>query len=386
VKTKIRLTCRPLIPFVMTALVCHLSGTALAQGGPSAAPTGSAAPSQPTAQDRDNARTMLFEGRKKMAAGEHAEALKLFRAAHAIMNVPTTGLDLARAQEALRQLIEARETALDVAKLPVVAGESAVFGQARIDAAALAANLNTRIPSLVITVSGPSAGAEVVVSLDGAVLPAATVGLPRRVNPGKRVVEVKAAGFVTERREVEVKEGEVRTEPVMLRPPGAAAAGTEGRQEGSKDTTRNQASKGQPPGQPIAGPGPGELAAREPSAPGKSIPIWAWVSGGVGVAAAGLSVGFLVDHLDARATVARECPENTCDQNIHDQASVDALVARWERSIGLSVAFGAVFLTGAGMAITGIVKGSAGQKSPTGLAAVPWAGPDGGGLLWKGAF
>ena len=60
---------------------------------------------EPSAADRQTARTLLIKGRNKLKAGDAEGALADFRAAHAIMHVPPTGLDLARAQVALGQLV-----------------------------------------------------------------------------------------------------------------------------------------------------------------------------------------------------------------------------------------------------------------------------------------
>lgn len=362
-----------------TALLCLLPTAAIAQVGSGAPPQAGApaATSQPSAQDRDNARTLLFEGRKKMAAGEHQAALKLFQAAHAIVNVPTTGLDLARAQEAVHQLIEARETALAVTRSPVDPGEPKVFAKARSEASELASALNQRIPSLVVTVGGAPAGVQVIVTIDGAVLPPATVGLPRRMNPGKHTLEVKAARFATTTREVELKESETRTEAVKLEPAGAAASGAGlagAGQTGSGE--RGNAARTSPATLPRRDGPPGNI----------DIPVWAWASGGAALAAAGVSIGFLVDYLDARSTLERDCPDNTCDPTRYDLDAMNALRGRWNRSLGISVGMGAVFLAGAGVAITGIVTAPGSMAPKTGFTVVPWTDAEGGGLLFKGAF
>ena len=61
---------------------------------------------EPSAANRQDARTLLIEGRKKRDAGNVTGAREDFQAAHALMRAPTTGLNLARADEALGRLIE----------------------------------------------------------------------------------------------------------------------------------------------------------------------------------------------------------------------------------------------------------------------------------------
>lgn len=45
---------------------------------------------EPTAADKETARTLMQDGRAKRTKGDHAGALEAFRAAHGIMKVPTT--------------------------------------------------------------------------------------------------------------------------------------------------------------------------------------------------------------------------------------------------------------------------------------------------------
>ena len=63
---------------------------------------------EPTAAERETARTLLLSGRDKKKAGKLKDALNDFERANGIMHVPTTALDLGKAQEALGLLVEAR--------------------------------------------------------------------------------------------------------------------------------------------------------------------------------------------------------------------------------------------------------------------------------------
>ena len=119
-------------------------------------------------------------------------ALKAFTAADAIMHVPTTGLEVARSQVALGLLVEARDTALQVARAPATAKEPAPFKSARDAAAALSEELEGRIPSLTITVKNVPDGATPEVTIDGATVPSETMGEPRKLDPGHHVVTAKA--------------------------------------------------------------------------------------------------------------------------------------------------------------------------------------------------
>jgi hypothetical protein len=160
---------------------------------------------QPSAADRETARTLMKKGDEKFAAKDFAGALKDYQAAHAVMQVPTTGLAVAKAQIERGLLIEARETLLSVGRIPADPYESAPLVRARDEAAKLAQRLSDRIPSITITVEGPASGAEV--QVDGEAVPPAALGAPRKANPGTHVISATASGYATATANVVIKEG-----------------------------------------------------------------------------------------------------------------------------------------------------------------------------------
>ena len=142
-----------------------------------------------TPEDRESARRLFDDGKSRRDRGDAAGALESFRAADALMHVPTTKLAVARAYLALGTLVEARDAALAVAQIPVAAsGEPAPFTDARAAAARLAAEIAERIPSIAITLDGAPPDS---LSIDGVVVPHEAWGAPRRVNPGKHTVVAK---------------------------------------------------------------------------------------------------------------------------------------------------------------------------------------------------
>ncbi|WP_437666368.1 hypothetical protein [Sorangium sp. So ce1182] len=315
---------------------------------------------EPSAADRQTARTLLIQGRKKRDAGDVAGAREDFQAAHALVRAPTTGLDLARADEALGRLIEARETAYEVVHLPLGKDEPPAFTQARAAAAAMVEQLEARIPSLLLRVEGAALD-QIEARVDGQPIPRAALPYPRKLNPGRHEVAVKAPGFQTERREVALKEAE--RAPVEVRITLVPGVSTEPETDGGG---------GPPP--------PGDTPP-EPRAP---VPLWAWAAGGVGLAALAGSAAFAIDHAAARDQVEKDCPGSVCDRRTHDFESMEALRARWNRSLGLSVTLGAVGLAGVGVAVGGILlRPRAGTER---TALVPLVTPTAQGVLWQGAF
>ena len=164
----------------------------------------------------------MNEGDRLFAAKDYAGALKAYGGAHDIMGVPTTGIELAKAQEQLGQLVEARDTLLQVTRYPKRSDEPKVFTRARDDAALRAVTLAARIPSIVVTVSGPPQGAAVSVTIDGVAIPPAAVSLPRKVNPGRHAILASSPGFVEARQVLMVAERETGQANLTLQAGSAA--------------------------------------------------------------------------------------------------------------------------------------------------------------------
>lgn len=147
------------------------------------------AQAEPTAADRETARALMKQGTAARDAGRLDEALKNFEAADAIMRVPTTGYEVAKTRAALGRLIDARDVVLGIARAPAQANEPQPFVEARTAAQKLSDDLEGRIPSVKINVKGAT---DPQVRVDGGLLPKALVGLPRKLDPGKHTIDVKA--------------------------------------------------------------------------------------------------------------------------------------------------------------------------------------------------
>ncbi|MBI2395156.1 MAG: tetratricopeptide repeat protein [Deltaproteobacteria bacterium] len=176
----------------------------------------SPAHAEPSAAAIASAKSLVAEARALRDKGNHAEARDKLKQAYALVPTPIIGLDLAKEHVALGELIEAREVAVEVTKLPVNPKESSEGKTARNDAAALATDLAKRIPSITVRVSGAGASSVTVVVGKDQVPPDA----PYKVNPGTHVVIV-SAGSKQKKASVTVAEGETKDVPVAI---GGAAA------------------------------------------------------------------------------------------------------------------------------------------------------------------
>jgi hypothetical protein len=251
----------------------------------------------PTAVDRETARTLMDQGRALEHKGDTAEALKRFKAADDIMHVPTTALAVAKSQAALGLLVEARDTlASSMRRTPDKPNDPQPFKDARAEGDKLDASLAGRVPGLTITVKGAAQGEQPALAIDGLDVPAAAIGLPRAVDPGHHIVVAKTA-TAERQQEVDIREGEQKQVELML------------------------VSTGRPAVEPPR-PAPEPPAAPGPSTPGPSRTSHApntvtWI--GVGLAGAGVIIGSVtgVMAMSKGAGLPGECDNHQCGPAAH---------------------------------------------------------------------
>jgi hypothetical protein len=186
------------------------------------------AQAQPSAVQRETARELMAEARRLRERGDLKGALGRFSAADAIMNVPTTTLQVATTQVELGKLIEARESLLRLLGTRQGPADPEPFNDARAKALALSQQLVARIGSLVITVNGLSEADGLDLSVDGEIVPKEMVGLRLRVNPGAHQIVARSQGRELSQ-EVEVAEGQALEIALsFVKAPASSAAGERG--------------------------------------------------------------------------------------------------------------------------------------------------------------
>jgi len=286
---------------------------------------------------RSAARQVGYEGLKAYRAGRYGEALEKLGRAYAVVKAPSLGLWTARAMIQMGRLVEASERLLEVTRLPISSGDTALQAAAKETASKERKQLEPRIPHLRIQVEGADPAA-VGVTLDGRAIPAALLGVDRPVNPGQHELRGVLGGqsvveFAT------LSEGQSR-QVVLHFAPGektAAELAAEALPFGEPSPS------GAPPAAtPEAQPAPTRSAdATRPAIPSTTIQAetdetsdagtpgggaqraLGWV--GVGVGALGLGVGTatgfmaltMKDELDSG-----DCRDHVCGPNEHDR--VDA--------------------------------------------------------------
>ncbi len=170
-----------------------------------------------SAADKETARSLMDQGLELREHKDFKGALARLDAADQIMHVPTTALEVARTQEMLGLLVEARDTLARILTAIPTPHEPAQFRAARASAQKLDDALEGRVPAVTVTVSGVAAGATPSLSVDNVAVPAAVIGLPRRLNPGHHVM-VATTSTAEGREEIDIREGEKKEVTIVLAP------------------------------------------------------------------------------------------------------------------------------------------------------------------------
>lgn len=276
----------------------------------------------PTDAEKETARSLMDDGDRLRAAQDNAGALQRYQAAHEIMKVPTTGIEVAKTLAALGKLVEARATAIEVANLPVAPSEPSVMAAARQEASALAAELATRIPSATFQVWPKEAQATIFV--DSAQIPPAAVGLPYKTNPGEHVVQVTAPGYQTAEQRFKLEEGGSTTVSVNL-----------------------VAAPDQPQPAPDPVPPTGEqtpVAPVEPTEPATAQPDRTRAYIAFGVAGAGAVLGTVtgIMSLSKTSSAKDHCSNDVCSREAKDDIdSAKSLATFSNIGFGVAIAAGA---------------------------------------------
>jgi hypothetical protein len=169
--------------------------------------------------DREQARRLVKLGDERFAAGDFEGAHEAYQGAHLIMGVPTTGLQVARAEVALGRFVESRRTLQQVLAYPAEENEPEAFATARALAKKLDAEIEGRLPSVSVRIIGATAEQQVWVSVDGHRLAARGAAKRHRVNPGKHEVAAWTTGQPKRVREIDLAEAEHKVVQLDVTPP-----------------------------------------------------------------------------------------------------------------------------------------------------------------------
>jgi hypothetical protein len=169
------------------------------------------ASADPRPTDKETARELFNQGKEARAAGDLAQALEKFTAAHQLVATPITALELARTHAALLHLVIARDIALSVARIPPPATESERAKEARIAAARLAESIYTRIATLTVVVDVTPPGQQAILKLDGVEISTLTATDGYRLDPGAHTLTGQVGAGPVTSAQIDLAEGERRS-------------------------------------------------------------------------------------------------------------------------------------------------------------------------------
>jgi hypothetical protein len=294
-----------------------------------------------SASESEAARRLGQEGIERYQQGQYPDAVERLERAYRVAGVPTLGLWSARALEKSGRLVEASERYREVLRIALKPGDPEVFAQAQREAGSERDKLQPRIPRVTIEVQGAQPQ-EVSLTIDGATISNALIGVPVSVNPGTRTIEARARGRLVAQ-QVGVAEGE--SVPAVLdfaetSPVAAAEAPAE-------DT---------PPAE--AGPDHGDGGGSTQRTAGFAA---------LGLGGAGLAFGVVtgVMAMSRQSDLEESCPGGQCEPAFH--ADVDSFNTMRTLSI---VGFG-VGVVGVGAGLALLLTAPAEQEM---AHVTPWVG------------
>jgi hypothetical protein len=283
----------------------------------------------------------MDEGYAYRARGNLKGALRSFEGAHKLMGVPSTGLAVAETQRDLGLLLESITTALEVSRSPAEPTEPEALKRARAAADKLVRELEARLASLSITVTGGGARADWSVFIDGTLVPHEALEVPRRLNPGPHTVAL-VLGDHQQRETVELREGEARGIRLNAAPLIALVA----EDEAKKRDEERQAAAAQAPTQPTGAPERQRPPPQAPSPWTHPVSIGGLVTLGVGV---GVGAVAGVIAFAKKPELEDSCADGVCPPEYHDTLR-DARTAALISNVGFGVA-----LAGAGATALGVL-------------------------------
>lgn len=174
---------------------------------------------EPSLADLAQARDLRNQGRDLRKSGDLRGALEKFKAAHALGQTAVTGIELARTHALLRELVEAREVCLGIARMPVASDETHFSVEAREEATAMAEELRMRIPTLTVKLRGVPEGTLPTVLVDRRRVPDAALGEARKVNPGPHEIVAKIGEGEETKESLELAEGETKEVTLDVKAP-----------------------------------------------------------------------------------------------------------------------------------------------------------------------
>jgi hypothetical protein len=308
-------------------------------------------------EDRAGARAAAGEGAKAMDAERWSDAVDLFTRAESLVHAPPHLLYMARAYVKLGKLVRARETYLKVARETLPPSAPPAFADARARAIEESAALEARVPTVRVVIEGAKPGEVVTVTMDGAAVPPALMGVAHPVDPGEHTFEATGSTMASEKMTLAIAEGKAETMTLPLSRPIAAA--------------------------PIQATPETAPIAEQPSG-GSGLRTGAFIAWGIGAVGVVAGTVFVIQNRGKRSDADALCTGSRCPKSSESQiATLDS-----DADKAATLAW-----VGYGIGVAGIAAGtvmflmsSPSKPAPTANAAKiqPWISPTSAGL--RGSF
>lgn len=307
------------------------------------------ASAQSEAEKTAAARALALEGVALAEAGDCNGAIDRFSRAEQLFHAPTILLGLGECQCKVGRLVEGTENLNRVARENLGPNPPKAFSDAQEKARQLHAAYLPKVGKLTLKVQSPS-DAPFVLSVDGAEVPAALVGVARPIDPGTHEVRAEGQAYQPATQTVTVGEGQAQELTLVLEllPEAAPVA----------------------PPPPVDTPPPPPPPAPEPNL------VPAYIAFGVGAVGIGVGSYFGLSAMSAQSDLDETCRDRACPESASgeiDSMQSDATIATVGFGVGLvGIAAGAyLWLT----AEPGGTSGSGSTPRPEGIAVRAFLGP-----------
>jgi hypothetical protein len=321
--------------------------SSLAVGSPSAVHA------QANDGQRAAARALATDGLRAIEEGRWAAGIDLFQRAEALVHATPHLLYIARASVKEGKLVQANEAYMKILHEELSPRAPKVFVDARKSATEEQAALAPRLPKLTIVVQG-AASHEASVTMDGAAVAPALVGVPQPADPGPHVLRATAPGWTSDDVNVTLAEGATETATIELSHRSSVAA-----QSGSEEAGGQSAAPGG----------------------GAGISPLVWVAFGIGAAGIGAGTLFMLQNRSKRDEANALCPEHVCPSSRRaeieglDSSADNAATMAW---IGYGVGAAGI-IAGA----TLLLIGKSSSPSSSSASVKPWVGAGSAGLVGR---
>ena len=169
---------------------------------------------EPDEADRATARALALEGSEAMKKKDYATAADRFNRADLLVHATTLVVDWARALQRLGRWVDAHEKYELVLREGVDGSAPKSWLQAVEDAKKELDALKPHLAWITVTLKGPT---DVVVKINGVVVPPAAIGVKRAADPGAPEVTAHALGYEAFTKTLPVGPGEEKSLEITLK-------------------------------------------------------------------------------------------------------------------------------------------------------------------------